>query len=161
MGLKLYDKNGGYVSILMPNEKFAEFVPQILVAARYSALDPAVHGLVGGKLEVSTILPATDLKFKLPQETDETRHTHAVLEAIIPPLTIRISAPSDKWEVELDKIPFWREFSAPASILELYPDYVYAIGMITIELNNLEMRLGELLAAHLRIPEKHMFLGNA
>jgi hypothetical protein len=41
--------------------------------------------------------------------------------------------------------------SAPKSTLEQWPDHVKAIGMITIEIGNLEIELGTLLAALLHI----------
>ena len=46
----------------------------------------------------------------------------------------------------------------PQSTLERFPDHVKAIGMISIEIGNLEMVLGDLLAALLMIPS---FLGQA
>lgn len=48
--------------------------------------------------------------------------------------------------------------SLPKSTLERFPEHVKAIGMVSIEIGNLDMRLGELLAALLMLPT---FLGQA
>ncbi len=40
----------------------------------------------------------------------------------------------------------------PHSTLENHPDHVKAIGMITIEMSNLDMSLGEMLGGLLTVP---------
>src|SRR5258708_30723570 len=44
--------------------------------------------------------------------------------------------------------------SAPKSSLEQYPEHIIAIGMITIEIGNLEVELGGLLGALLHIQQE-------